>query len=183
VMWQTSIENHYSTVWKTAPELCEFSAGPIGQLPHGFAILRFAPHNGRKMWTYATRCMSLPDDENPVELHMFSPFRTDEMVELLVATAHFHRTSTKLDVGHSVNFGRPWIDGSQCDYGLISLPYLDGPDLEVLSLGSRTVKFYWLIPVTPSEVDFKKRLGLEALEVEFDRSGFDYVNPQRKSVV
>ena len=86
-------------------------------------------------------------------------------------------------MGHSVNFGRPWIDGSQCDYGLISLPYLDGPDLEVLSLGSRTVKFYWLIPVTPSEVDFKKRLGLEALEVEFDRSGLDYVNPQRKSVI
>lgn len=182
-MWQASIGSHYSAVWKGAPEICEFSAGPISQLPNDFAILRFAPHDGRKMWTYATRCMSQPEDQNPIELHVFSPCYTNEVVELLVATAHFHRTSTKLDLGHSVNFGRPWIDNSECKYGLISLPYLDGPNLENLSLGSRIVKFYWLLPITHSEVEFKKRNGLEALEAEFDRSGFDFINPKRCGVV
>lgn len=183
MMWQTSIENHYTDVWNSAPNVWAFNAGPIGQLPNGFAVLRFPPRDDRKMWTYATRCMSLPADDEPLELHIFSPFETDEVVELLVATAHFHRTSTKLDVGHSVNFGRPWIEDSECDHGLISLPYLDGPRLENLPIGARTVKFYWLIPVTSSEVNFKKASGLEALESQFDKSGFDYVNPQRRSVV
>jgi len=183
VMWQTAIENHYADAWKAKPSVCEFAAGPIEQLPNGFAVLKFPPRGDRKMWTYATRCMSLPEDHHPLELHIFSPVETDEVVELLFATAHFHRTSTKLDLGHTVNFGRSWIGRSECDHGLISLPYLDGPNLEKLSVGARTLKFYWLIPITASEVNFKKKNGLEALEAEFDKSGFDYVNPQRKSVV
>jgi hypothetical protein len=182
-MWLEKIEKHYRKVWGTEPETCEFSAGPIGQLPHGFAVLRFPPHGSRKMWTYATRSMSLPEDAKPIELHIFSPRQTDEVVELLVATAHFHRTSEKLDISHSVNFGKPWIDQSSCEYGLVSLPYLDGPSLEILHVGSRTLNFYWLIPITAAEVEFKKKRGLEALETEFDRSGFDYVNPLRKSAV
>ena len=183
MMWQTSIENHYDNIWKSRPKVCEFNAGPIGQLPNGFAVLRFPPCGDRKMWTYATRGMSLPDDDKPLELHVFSPFESDQLVELLVATAHFHRTSTKLDVGHSVNFGRSWIGESECDHGLISLPYLDGPRLENLPIDGQTVKFYWLIPITESEVKFKKKNGLEALEAEFDKSEFDYANPQRRSVV
>jgi Suppressor of fused protein (SUFU) len=183
MMWQEKIEKHYNDVWNVESEVCEFSAGSIHQLPHGFSVLKFPPHIGRDMWTYATSCMSLPEDQKPIELHMFSPHQADEIVELLVATAHYHRTSTKLDVGHSVNFGKPWLDGSKCEYGLISLPYLDGPKLELLQLGSRTLNFYWLIPVNDSEIEFKKKYGLEALEMEFDRSQFDYVNPMRKAVI
>lgn len=183
MMWADIIENHYRDFWGSDPEVCEFTAGPIGQLPDDFAVLRFPPRDDRQMWTYATRCMSLPTDDNPLELHIFSPFETIQVVELLVVTAHFHRTSTKIDVGHSVNFGRPWIGKSQCDHGLISLPYLDGPELENLGAESNTAKFYWLIPVTISEVAFKKTNGLEALEIKFDESGFDYIDPQRHTVV
>jgi hypothetical protein len=183
MMWATQIERHYRTTWQVAPEACAFSAGPIHQLPHGFSVLKFPPHGARTMWTYATRCMSIPSDERPIELHMSSPCETDEVAELLVVTAHFHRTSTKLDLGHSVFFGKPWIDQSECRYGLVSLPYLDGPNLEMLHSGPRTLNFYWLIPITSSEVEYKTRHGLDALEAEFDRSGFDYVNPQRWSVV
>jgi hypothetical protein len=128
-MWHTSIDNHYEEVWKATANVCEFSAGPVEQLLHEFAVLKFPPREDREMWTYATRCMSLPDDHVPIELHMFSPFETNEVVELLVATAHFHRLSTKLNVGDSVNFGRSWVGQSACDHGLISLPYLDGPNL------------------------------------------------------
>src|SRR5205823_1355697 len=145
------------------PSACEFTAGPISQLSHCFAVLEFPPHADRTMWTYATRCMSSPEDAKAIELHMFSPRRADEIVELLVVTAHFHRTSHKLDLGHTVNFGRPWLDQSACEYGLVSLPYLDGPKLELLSVGERRISFYWLIPVTHTEVQFKKANGLEAL--------------------
>ena len=86
------------------------------------------------MWTYATICMSQPDDADCLELHMFAPKLNDRMAELLVATAHYHRTGQSLGLGHSVNFGMPWWDGSSCDRGLISLPYLDGPKLEWLEI-------------------------------------------------
>jgi hypothetical protein len=50
----------------------------------------------------------------------------------VTAIAHFHRTGSALGLGHTVNFGRPWLPTSSCTHGLGSLPYLDGPDLEWL---------------------------------------------------
>src|SRR5262245_42321686 len=76
VRWGTKIDEHYRTTWQAEPEACVFSAGPIHQLSHGFSVLRFPPHGSRTVWTYATRCMSVPDDEKPIELHMFSPRET-----------------------------------------------------------------------------------------------------------
>jgi hypothetical protein len=45
------------------------------------------------------------------------------------------------------------------------------------------VQFLWLLPITKQEVEFKKKYGLEALEQKFDESAFNYLDPQRKSVV
>lgn len=135
------------------------------------------------MWTYATVEMSQAEDESPIELHMFSPRRSDEVVELLVAAAHFHRTGTPLGLWHTVNFGRPWIDESLCDHGLVSLPYLDGPALEDLNTDTCRAKFYWLIPVTLAEVRYKAMHGVAALEERFEEAGFNYVDPLRSSVV
>ena len=181
--WRTAIEAHYRKNWRVAPQGCPFFAGPIHQLPREFAVLKLPPREDRKMWTYATCCMSQPDDPKSIELHMFSPYESEDIVELLFATAHYHITAARLDLGHSVNFGRPWLDGSNCQHGLISLPYLDGPLLENLTVGSSVAKFYWLIPISASEVAFKKQNGVEALEQRFEDSGFDYLNPQRESVV
>jgi hypothetical protein len=104
-----------------------------------------------------------------MELHMFSPWASPEIEELLVVTADFHRTGATLDVGHSVNFGRPWLRGSRCQHGLISLPYLYGSSLENLRIGPRLVKCYWLIPITSDEVNYKQQNGLEALEQTFEQ--------------
>ncbi len=66
----------------------------------------------------------------------------------------------------------------------MSLPYLDGPRLENLELASgKTVKFYWLVPITPAEVSYKKKHGLEELELQFERANFHYSDPGRVSVV
>lgn len=161
----------------------EFNKGPIHELPAGFVILEFAPRQGRAMWTYATCCMSQESDKLPLELHMFSAEESEEPVELLVATAHYHRTGSSLGLGHSVNFGKPWIDESRCDHGLISLPYLDGPKVENMILaGGKIVKFYWMVPVTRTEVEYKKANGLESLERKFEAAKFNYVDPHRPSV-
>ena len=181
--WRTQIQNHYRKVWGIEPEPCAFSAGPIHELPSDFSVVKFPPHATRQIWTYATFCMSQPGDQRPIELHMFSPREAHEVVELLVVTAHYHRTGAPLGLGHTVNFGRSWLAASQCKYGLVSLPYLDGPSLEDLKIDSEALKFYWLIPVTQPEVEFNKRQGLDALEQKFASVGLDYINPNRSSVV
>ena len=65
------------------------------------------------------------------------------------------------------------------------MPYLDGSSLENLYIPSydENIKFYWLIPITNDELEFKKKYGLEALEIKFDESEFDYLNPNRSSSV
>lgn len=180
---RTAAEDHYKRVWKTQLERCEFSAGPIHELPAGFSVLKAAPYGERQTWTYATCGMSPLDDQFPIELHMFSPRESREIVELLYVTAHYHNTGSKLGLWHTVNFGRPWLDSSICDHGLISLPYLDGPSLENMTVGLTTVRVYWLIPISAAEVAFKIQEGVEALEQRFEQADFEYLNPNRSSVV
>jgi|GraSoi_2013_40cm_1033754.scaffolds.fasta_scaffold02500_5 hypothetical protein len=177
------IRSHWIQNWGDVPEIVEFSKGPIGDLPPEFRILRFSPNPKRSMWTYASVCMSQPADPNSIELHLFAPRLNDSIAELLVATVHYHRTGCRLALGDSVNFGRPWWGGSLCDHGLICLPYLDGPRLESLELPGQRVRFLWLIPVTPAEVQYKRIHGLEALETKLEQANVSYVDPLRASVV
>lgn len=135
------------------------------------------------MWTYATCCMSFAGDDLPLELHMHSPRPSIDIVELLYATTHFHRTKAQLGFSHTVFFGRPWLGLSACEHGYVSTPYLDGPDFEKLQIGNKTVEFGWLLPVTKSEVEFAIRYGAEALEREFERAELNYLDPSRASVV
>ena len=129
--------------------------------------------------------MSQPCDDVRTELHLFSEVKAEEHVELLTAIAHYNRTGNRVDLGHTVNFGRPWMIGSQCSYGLISLPYLDGPALEVLEMPdiTKSVRCLWLLPITKAEVDYKKRYGVEALEHKLEESHFSYLDAGRRSVV
>jgi hypothetical protein len=136
------------------------------------------------MRAYATVCMSQPRDEDPIELHLLTHNegpRLESLVELLTVVAHYHRTGSRLGLGHTVNFGRPWVRGSLCSHGVISLPYLDGPDLEWLD--APKVRFLWLVPVTAAEVAFKREHGLEALEEAFEAAQFAFLDPARASVV
>lgn len=177
------VRAHYRECWDDAGSEVHFRGGPWHELPAGFVILEFAPRASRAMWTYATCGMSRATDPEPIELHIFSPRQSLEVVELLVASAHFHNTGHRLGLAHSVNFGKPWLDASNCDHGIISLPYLDGPTLEVMDLpGGKIARFYWLVPVTASEVEYKKRLGLEELERKLEAANFDYLDPLRQSV-
>jgi Suppressor of fused protein (SUFU) len=179
----TEIKKHYEDQWREKAEFCQWQKGPVSDLPENFGILKFQPSLHRNMWIYATCGMSKQPDSNRIELHLFSPCETQSLVELLTVVAHYHLTGDYVDVGHTVNFGRPWLPNSRCDHGLISLPYLDGPDLEWLVTPSGKVRFLWLIPVTLKEVEFLGRNGLEAMEKLFEHSNFNYLDPARVSVI
>lgn len=178
--YRESIQKHYESIWISGSTPRYWRKGPIGQLNPDFTVLEFAPRHDRDMWTYATCCMSSENDSRPVELHIFSSKQDPSLVELLTAIAYYHINDSKLDLHHTVNFGRSWQDNSECTFGFISLPYLDGPDLE--DGLDKTVKFYWLIPVTEKEVELKKKYGIKELENKFEEEGLDYINPGRKSL-
>ena len=181
--YSKQIEVHYAQLWSPATGRHKLSKGPVHELPSCFEILEF--QRTRDMKAYATLCMSQFTDppEDRLELHLFAPPQgeTDCLTEILSATAHYHRTGSRLGLGHSINFGQPWLPGSRCTFGLLSLPYLDGPELE--RLVEPEVRFLWLIPVTEKEVAYKKKYGMEALEQRFEEAQFNYLDPLRHGVV
>lgn len=177
-----AIEAHYSCNWAPPSRRLRFAEGPVDQLPSDFAVL--AVRVSENTMAYATRCMSEPEDDERLELHVLtspSPEPQVDLVELMTVVAHFHRTGARLGLSRTVNVGRPWLPGSTCTHGLISLPYLFGPKLE--RLAEPDVRFLWFIPVTAAEVAFKKANGLEALEERFEAQRFNYLDPRRPSVV
>lgn len=177
-----SIKKHYLFNWGEFTEH-DFHIGPIHDLLPEFRVLKFKPDVKRNYWIYATCGMSINGTKPCLELFIFAPTENDFLIELLVAVAYYHVSGHVLGLGHTVNFGCPWYDGSKCDYGLISLPYLDGPSLEWLKTDLKDIQFLWLIPITKEEVEYKKNNGLEALECLFEENSLDYINPFRESTV
>ncbi|TDQ09201.1 suppressor of fused domain protein [Pedobacter metabolipauper] len=181
--YKNDVISHYSDNWGTDfMEKMEFY-GPIGQLVPKFSVLEYAPNSSRDMWIYATSGISTYTHLSPVEIHLFSAIQDHSIFEILSALCYYHNIEANLNLGHTVNFGRSWQGESKSFYGLISLPYLDGPDLEIMNKTGREVHFYWLIPITKEEVDYKMSHGLEALELKFDENHFNYLDPNRVSIV
>lgn len=179
--YSAAIERHYVKNWGPAVHRQRLKAGPVDELPSAFEVLVF---EGIDSLRYATKGMSQPTDDECLELHLLADSALGvrpELVELMTVVAHYHRTGARLSVGHSVNFGRPWLAGATSSFGLLSLPYLDGPKLEWL-LEPR-VRFLWLLPITEQERDFKKAHGTEALEQRLEKAQFNYLDPSRQSVV
>lgn len=81
-----------------------------------------------------------------------------------------------------MSFGEPWLPCSPLDHGYLSLPYLDGPELEWQRNSDEEVQHLWLIPITRAERELKKREGAEALEQLFERSALTYDDPFRSSL-
>jgi hypothetical protein len=182
-LYQKKIISHYEAFWNNKSEMLKLEKIPAGRDIPNFNVLEFKPARNRNMWTYATCGLSVSNESDPLELHLFSSCQDRSFVELLTVIAFYHRTDARLGLHHTVNFGRPWQNGSSLDHGFISLPYLDGPRLENFDVDKKTVKFLWLIPISKTEVEYKKKYGVEALELKFDRPDFNYLDANRKSVV
>ena len=181
--YQTDIINHYEKIFHQNVKIHIWDKGPYEKLPNDFRVLEIPPTETKTMWTYATCCMSQPEDSIRVELHIYSSKKEESIIELLTALAFYHRVTNKIGLNHTVYFGRPWQDSSKCEYGFVSLPYIDGPTLEDFNSPNGLIKFYWLLPVTEAEVNYKKKFGTEALESKFDEPAFNYIDPNRASVI
>jgi len=106
-------------------------------------------------------------------------------VELLAINAYFHAgpEAQRLGLGHTVNLGEPWLPGSACDHGPISLPYPWGPDLEWCEWAGGHARLLWLLPITDAGRRFTVEHGQEALEVRFQDARLDFADPDCPSMV
>jgi len=182
VAYCKSLIKHLTKCWAVSPRRVAPRPSNFCELHRSFQVLEFVPTKKRNSWIYATCGMANRDGGN-VELFLISPVQHDSHADLLGAIAHYHLTESALGLNHTVHFGIPWFEGSLCSYGLISLPYLDGPSMERFSFGGETVRCLWLIPITEDEKIFVNEHGIEALEAVFDSVDFDYRDPNRRSVV
>lgn len=169
-------------------ESLTWDPGPIDERVPGFRVHAVAPGpRGRNAWTYVTAgCWeAVHQDGHGLEFVLATRELTMRAVELLARNAYFHAgpADQRLGWGHTVNLGEPWLPGSACDHGLLSLPYPWGPDLEWCEWIGGHARLLWLLPITAAERDFKAEHGLQALEDRFQAARLDFANPHRVSVV
>ncbi|TKG87413.1 suppressor of fused domain protein [Puteibacter caeruleilacunae] len=176
------ISRHYESIWGSNCSFKYWDLGPMQELSKEFCVQIFEPYGKRNYWIYATNGMSNKDDEK-LEIHLFCKEPDDSHVELLTIVAYYHLNVANVGLNHTVNFGRPWLPGSKCTYGLISLPYLDGPNLEYEKIDGDPVRFLWLVPITEAEKNYKVDHGIGALEGKFESKKFNYLDSMRESVV
>ncbi|MFB9078912.1 suppressor of fused domain protein [Flavobacterium procerum] len=181
--YSTELTEHYNSYFGVSGKKIKWEIGPTWKTHPEFFVLEFAPNNVHNMWAYCTVGMSADlIDDNLIELVIYSQRQDNSLVELLTVHASHHRL-TPFNIHHTSNIGRPWLEKSECDHAFISLPYLDGENLEIFQFEDKIIHCYWLIPITLAERDYKIEHGCEALEELFEEKQLDYLNPLRTSLV
>lgn len=161
--------------------------GPVKRRVPAFDVLRVAPGARINAWTYISvgSWEAVHEDGHGLEFTLITSADTPRAVEVLAMNAYYHAgpPSQRLDVGHTVPIGEPWLPSSACDHLLASLPYLFGPQFEMCHWRGGHARLLWLLPITAAERDFKAAHGLDALEHRFESEGLDYLDPGRTSLV
>lgn len=174
------LRQHYETYFGLTGKRLTLDKGPKEKLHADFYVLEFSPNKKHDMFCYCTVGMSADRvDDNLLELVIYAPKADNALVELLTVCSSYHRNVLPLNIHHTVNIGQPWLDHSTCDHAFISLPYLDGQELELFNFEANEIHCYWLIPITEKEGDYKSKNGCEALEQLFEEKQLDYLNPNR----
>jgi len=184
VKMHDAVIEHFERRWGLPEAEFRSARSPLEEVAPDLSLARYRRESG--LYSYSTSGLSAANREVPLEL--FVVVRPEQALvneydwlEALSVIAHFHATGASLDVGHTVSLGRPWLPGSSCEYGLVSLPYLDGPALEWP--GDSSFRCLWLLPITAGELEYKRSHGVDALESLLESSGVDVVDAYRPSSV
>src|SRR4051794_2817799 len=109
-----ALERHYANNWSAPIDRVRLNEGRIDELPSDFRVLVIQQSSNRI--ACATQCMSQVEDSERMELHMLARLRgapnpgkrqnpghavQSALVELLTIVAHYHRTGSRLGLGHT----------------------------------------------------------------------------------
>lgn len=183
---QEAIESHVRSFFKDCPlDLFSWQLGGIQKSIPYFRVMRIK--QGKK-WIYISNGASAQTKGGTYgcEFILVSPQEDPLLTELLAMVAHYQTAPEHryIDVGSTIDIGRPWLENSTCSHLLGSLPYPFGPSLEWLCIKSEVhVRFVWLVPITANEALYVSEHGVEALEELFEKSGIKYLDISRQSVL
>lgn len=181
-----ALQRHYEKCFGSPGVLANFERALGYEFEKAFSVWRFEVLKGAEPYiAFATIGLSHINPSSLIELHLLGHALRDDqpILEALYAVGRYVETGEKINRGHIVNFGRPYLPGSRCCFGLVSRPYPIGPDLELFRIRSKQVSCFWLLPITNAEREFALEHGLEALEQKFDDAELDFLNAKRESVV
>jgi hypothetical protein len=183
----SSLLEHINNNWPDSEkEIFTWELGRIKKILPIFRVVRVAPQSNSEPWVYLTHGAWEVDFGKNYrnEFFVVCPFEDPRHVETLAMLATFHADPKyHLEVGRSVNIGRGWLEGSEYDHFLVSLPYPYGPDLEICNINDiLEVRYRWLLPINRAENELLLQAGLENLEQKFDDAEIDYLDPFRPAV-
>lgn len=144
-----------------------------------FSVIKYPPTDEFPMYRYATVGMSFGDELNAIELYMVSQFENDHIIDILTWVAFYHKEVEKFKVDDTINFGVPWFTKSNCDYGLVCMPFIDSPEFKDCG----DINCMWLLPITKEESDYKEEFGVYALEEKFGECELNFIDFFRDSVI
>jgi len=167
-------------------EILKWSVGGIVNSIPDFIVCRLKQSNENKSWIYVSMGASkfLNKISEHIEFVLLAPFEDERLVEVLAMVSHYHSNSEyRLQLGSIINIGQGWVDGSDCDHLLVSLPYFKGQDFEQCLIEKHLVRLLWLIPITDKEHSFARDNGVEALEEIFESKNTRITDPFRDSEI
>ena len=185
----SAIESHLQNFF-TGHDL-SFDSWKIGQpktleLLSRLRIAKFSPNKEENEdWTYASigAWEFSNNEKEALEFIVLARFETPRITELLTMAVNYYHTE-RLGFGHVFPIGEGWLEGSDCDHFLVSLPYPFGSNFEICHITKDFhIRFALLLPITKAEKDFAVSHSLEELEKKFEAAEIEYSNPQRKSVI
>jgi hypothetical protein len=167
------------------------SRWPLGPMPSrvpDFFVHEVGPGPRGPFWTYLSFGLwpvTQTEHGHGIEFVMTASVRSERLVELVTMAGYYHAgpPEQRLNLGHTVAIGEPWLPGSVCDHELVSLPYAFGPDLEVCSWRGGHLRVLELLPISEAEYAYKMTHGQEALEQLLEIAGVTTADPARPSVV
>jgi hypothetical protein len=159
----------------------------ISLVTSGMSDLPMTVPEGAEDWRFAELMIRLPADW-PLGEEAFKDERNYWPVRWLKQLARFpHELESWLSYGHSIPNGDPpgpIAPGVPFAGMILSAPWIGGEAFSTLYLGDGTpVRFWSLIPLHPSEIDFKLKYGSEELFNRLAAAGAsDLVDVQRAPV-
>jgi hypothetical protein len=101
-------------------EVFSWPAGPIREQNPHFRVLRVAPASAADVWTYVSvGGWAATGEPFGLEFVICTASAEERAVELLAMTVFYNRGG-KLDIGHTLPIGEPWLPGSGCDHSAAS---------------------------------------------------------------
>jgi len=161
-----ALRTHLEKWWGSCDEFV-WERGPMRQNCPWFRVLR-ARHKDDRRWLYASAGASVLRQVEGTGHEFFLVSRTEspEHVELVTVAAHYAIFGQHEGVheGHTLNIGRPWLPGSQCDHLYLSAAYLLPIEFAVLKHDFGSAHLLWAVPITEAEKRWRHEHGQEAFE-------------------